>query len=340
MAIDTQANSVVIDVAEGNQDFPVPFPIIRGSDLVVVGTAEDGAEIKYTQNISYTVAINRDSSGFPLSAEVLFATSPAVKKLTITRIVPITQERRFANTAGYFPEDMEHGLDRLTMIAQQLQAKLDTKLAAPPGQTGEEFVEGIVAAEKKLEREIADRIAAVLALQTAVDAKADQSALAAEIQARIQGDSALQDDIDAEAATRAQADTAEAQTRAQADAAEASTRSAAVLALQEAVANLVLTKLGFPPADNKTYGICNGFFVEIKSGSVVEDGDGFFFMSEGVVYLKAEADPNAPSRYFRYDSATQMVVLRDVADESVPSKFFDYDSATGMVILKGEMANG
>ena len=289
MALEQTQTGIVFNGDGSTVDLSVPFPVFDADHLVLTITDPDGAVRLLGIGIDYQAAINRDASGNAISANIILTVPlPIGWKLEAKRIVPIVQPVRLGNQGGTPPKTVEREFDYLTMIDQQLatgQAELKTDV--------EEMEEDITGLTEDLDNEIAARIqedealhAADSALQNAINAeetariqadnqlqaaintKANQSALAAEIQARIQGDSNLRTDLTAEAQIRA----------------------AAVAALQAAIAILTQTKLGFPPADNKTYAIRNGFFVEIDAGLAAEDGDGFFFFSQSSVRLKALAN--------------------------------------------------
>lgn len=109
--------------------FSFSFTIFASTDLTVIKTDTDGVETTLsegsgTTNYSVTVASYPGSGSitYPASGSTELATG---EKITIKRVLPLTQTTDLENQGGYFPETQERVYDRLVMIAQQIQEELD-----------------------------------------------------------------------------------------------------------------------------------------------------------------------------------------------------------------------
>jgi hypothetical protein len=102
--------------------FPVPFPFLEQTDLVVILRDANGAEDVAVLDSDYTVA----------HANVEMEVAPAIgETLLIMRVLPLTQEMDYVEHDAFPAESHETGLDRLTMIVQQLQEQLNRALLLP-----------------------------------------------------------------------------------------------------------------------------------------------------------------------------------------------------------------
>ncbi|MDR2390086.1 MAG: hypothetical protein LBE84_00175 [Planctomycetota bacterium] len=321
MSLERQDFRIVHDALPGTADYPFPFGAMNAGDVkaYIVNPALPPADPDYRKPAEDAQIIPAPT-GIRHGGAARLATGGAGLRVEIVRETPKIQDRTYSSQARIPPESIEAALDRAMMIAQELEIReLVQLIRILQGEMSEaqnalererqDRADADAILQQNIDGEEAARIAADGQLRTSINAKADRSALEAEIAARIQGDGTLRTAI----------------------ADEASTRAAAVLALQQAVAGLVLDKLGYPPADGKTYAVRDNVWVQVDDGTIIEDGDGFFIRSQGVVYLKSMVDPNAPSRFFRFENGE--VLLRETVNESVPSKFFELDN--GEVILKG-----
>lgn len=122
-----------------NRRFDVPFAVLDAADLAVFITGPDG-ELK------------RVESGFSVSADKTFITipqnadKPALQKdfkITIMRQTPATQENDLIQQAVLHKESLETSLDKLTMIAQEVQERLSRAVTVGP----DENADGVSVAE-------------------------------------------------------------------------------------------------------------------------------------------------------------------------------------------------
>lgn len=119
--------------------FAYSFKILAASDLRVVLTDTDGVETVQTLNADYTVSgVLADAGG-----SVTFTIAPSGNGLdgtstqvTIRRVVPLTQGTDLRNQGVFAAEVVERALDRLTMIAQQLDEVSDRTLTLSESSSG------------------------------------------------------------------------------------------------------------------------------------------------------------------------------------------------------------
>lgn len=164
--------------------FPIPFPFLETGHIHA--HIRDGAGETRSLAAGVDYAVNR-VSGANGELVLLAETLPRGHVLTIRRQLPLTQEIFFHNQGPNSPRAMEAAADKLTMIAQQLQADLEQCARAP-----------------EAEEEVAGRVAAV---EAALGAKAERSHSHA--QGEVSGlAAALAAKADAAAVTRALADKA------------------------------------------------------------------------------------------------------------------------------------
>ena len=112
--------------------FPYTFRILDEAHLTVVKTAADGTETTLVLTTDYTVSGVGNASG----GNVTTTSAPASgETLTILRGVPLTQETDWTNQGPFFAETVEESVDKLTMIAQQFDERLDRAIVLPENST-------------------------------------------------------------------------------------------------------------------------------------------------------------------------------------------------------------
>ena len=108
--------------------FAVPFYFLAASHLMVVYTAADGTSTTLTLTTDYSVSGAGDPAGGSITTVTAY---PAGGTIAIVRDVPLTQLTEYV-AGDAFPADAhERALDKLTMLAQQLQGKLAQALRVP-----------------------------------------------------------------------------------------------------------------------------------------------------------------------------------------------------------------
>lgn len=109
--------------------FSFPYLFLANSHLRVVETnLTTGVETVKEITTHYTVT----GAGEDAGGDVTFLVAPtAGRRITITRVVPKTQETDYEENGDFASEDHEEALDKLTMIDQQMQRELDRCLKFP-----------------------------------------------------------------------------------------------------------------------------------------------------------------------------------------------------------------
>lgn len=105
--------------------FTFPFRILEASHLTVITTVI-ATEISttHTLNSTYSVSGTNDPSGY-----VTFNTAPASGvRITIKRVIPLYQRTRYIENDRFPAASHEAALDKLTMIAQQLDERIGRTL--------------------------------------------------------------------------------------------------------------------------------------------------------------------------------------------------------------------
>ena len=118
--------------AGSSTTFPFAFKVFQSSDLEVVRLAvSTGVETALTLSSDYTVTLNSDQDATPGGNVVLSSALAIGYNLVITSSVASLQETDLTNNGGFYPEVITTALDRLTIIAQQLQTDVDRSAKLP-----------------------------------------------------------------------------------------------------------------------------------------------------------------------------------------------------------------
>ena len=126
MTISNQASQVTVEGNGVTTAFTFQFLIPSADDLVVQvtdGTVDPTVTTDLLSSQFSVTGINDPNGGvvtYPLSGSPISAGF----FLSISRILPIVQERSIRNQGNFYPAVVEAGLDYLTMVCQQLQAQL------------------------------------------------------------------------------------------------------------------------------------------------------------------------------------------------------------------------
>lgn len=158
--LDTTASMAQYRGDGGRSVFPIPFPFLEASHIHA--HIHDGAGRTRSLAAGVDYSVNR-VSGANGELVLLGENLPREHVLTIRRLLPLTQEIFFHNQGPNSPRAMEEAADRLTMIAQQLQAELERCVSAPDPEAAAALSESAAAA--------AVRVAAV---EAALEAKAEK----------------------------------------------------------------------------------------------------------------------------------------------------------------------
>lgn len=127
----TVATTVARTVVTGNGSattFAYTFKINSNSELVVTKTDADGADTALAEGTHYSVAGAGGASGgtvtYPLAGPAL----ASGERLTLRRVVPLTQETDLTNQGAFYAEVHESQFDASCMADQQLQEQLGRTL--------------------------------------------------------------------------------------------------------------------------------------------------------------------------------------------------------------------
>ncbi|SOT39779.1 phage tail fiber domain-containing protein [Burkholderia cenocepacia] len=117
--------SDVLDVtynADGaTVNFPIPFYFLRESDINVDLVAVDGAVSTLVRGTDFIVSGAGNPSGGVVTTSTAYSSG---NKLHLYRIVPVTQETQYQQNDAFPAKTTEKALDKLTMIAQQVNSIL------------------------------------------------------------------------------------------------------------------------------------------------------------------------------------------------------------------------
>lgn len=126
----SSSTSKVVGLGNGvTTAWPFSFKVLDEDHLEVTYTDADDVETLLASG--YTVSLNADQEASP-GGTVTY--SPAIAsgtKLTIARVLPVTQPTDLQNQGGYYPEVLEQALDQLIMVVQQLDERVSRAVLAP-----------------------------------------------------------------------------------------------------------------------------------------------------------------------------------------------------------------
>ena len=127
MTVPTSQRSVPYAGNGSTTVFPVPFPFLEPAHLVVTFTVG---------SLVTTKVLGSDYVVTPTGSVQFFVAPPALTTVTISREVPITQEIDYVENDPFPAQSHEEGLDKLTMIAQQLSDGLANAMQLVPDGAG------------------------------------------------------------------------------------------------------------------------------------------------------------------------------------------------------------
>jgi hypothetical protein len=134
MTISTTASRISYNGNGVTVAFSFPYRFLQNADLVVIRVAADGTETTLVLGTDYTVAGADDDAGGTVTCTVAPVTG---SRLVIYRSVEITQEVDYITGDSFPAETHERALDRLTMVAQQLQDAVDRSAKLPETSTAD-----------------------------------------------------------------------------------------------------------------------------------------------------------------------------------------------------------
>ncbi|MCC8116820.1 MAG: hypothetical protein LIP18_06665, partial [Planctomycetes bacterium] len=121
MSIESSQSSVTYVGTGTGTVFPIPMRVDAKADLAVTHQDAAGEITRLEEGRDYRVETVATDYSEPEPREIVLTTPlPKDWHLTIRRVVPLTQEHTLGNQGAVFPKTMERSLDKLTMIAQQI----------------------------------------------------------------------------------------------------------------------------------------------------------------------------------------------------------------------------
>lgn len=134
----SSATSKTIGAGNGaTTNWPFVWKVLSASDLEVTYTDASGVETLLT-TADYAVSLNPNQNTSPGGSIVYPLAGSAIvtgTKLTVRRVLQLTQLTDLKNQGGYYPEVVEIALDRRTMVEQQINELLGRALVAPVSDT-------------------------------------------------------------------------------------------------------------------------------------------------------------------------------------------------------------
>lgn len=111
--------------------YVVPFYFLANTDLVVITTDTSGTNTVKVLTTDYTLV----GAGVPSGGGLTFGVAPTNgHRITIMRVVPLTQLLDYVNNDAFPADTHEQALDRLTMVCQQLLEVVSRCIQIPQGE--------------------------------------------------------------------------------------------------------------------------------------------------------------------------------------------------------------
>lgn len=116
--------------------FSFDFKVFKAADLQVAHGAPDAVvQTVLELNTDYSVTLNEDQDENPGGSVTLRAAPEAGLNLSITSVMPATQEMQLTNQGGFYPTVVNDECDKLTILIQQLAEKSKRSIQLPPSAT-------------------------------------------------------------------------------------------------------------------------------------------------------------------------------------------------------------
>jgi hypothetical protein len=104
--------------------FPFGFKVFEADDVKVVQADAGGVETPLTPGVDYSVTLNPEQESAPGGSVVLNTPLPDGERLAITSSMANLQPITLTNQGGFYPEIINAGLDRLTILVQQIAEQI------------------------------------------------------------------------------------------------------------------------------------------------------------------------------------------------------------------------
>ena len=133
MTIETQATSIEFSGDGSTVRFPVSFPFLADADLRVDLISADGTKIRWAITSDYSITTISGTQGGTVVAVVA---PPENTRLVIERRTAKTQPTDLTPGAVLPSETLEQSFDRLTLVAQELGADVQSSLRKSSSEQG------------------------------------------------------------------------------------------------------------------------------------------------------------------------------------------------------------
>lgn len=111
------------------QNFAFAFKVFSDADVVVTeAVIATGVETVKELTTDYTVVLNADQNAAPGGTVHYLVAPPSTVKLVVTSSVATTQGVEVTNSGGFFPAVFNDELDKLTILVQQLDERVQRSL--------------------------------------------------------------------------------------------------------------------------------------------------------------------------------------------------------------------
>lgn len=180
MTIETSASSVTYTGNGATTSFDYSFLIPESEDVIVsLTTIADNTSEEIDPSLYNITGLDDPNGGsvtYPLSGSPI----SSAYRLTIQRVLPLTQETDLTNQDGFYPDVVESAFDTLCMQIQQVQEEIDRSVIFPVGT--ESDVPALIAAILAGAANAAAAAASAAAAAASAASVANQFPIGAEIQ--------------------------------------------------------------------------------------------------------------------------------------------------------------
>lgn len=140
MTVTQQASKVIYAGDGARVEFFVPFVFYEAADLVVLKVAGDGSEQTQKLDVDYSVY-----GGGQNGAVTMAAAPDSHERLVILRDIAFEQPIDYRANDPFPAETHERGLDRLTLLCQQLEERLSRTFALSRGSASDATLPAVTA---------------------------------------------------------------------------------------------------------------------------------------------------------------------------------------------------
>lgn len=128
MTVQTSDNSITFIGNGISTVFPFNFRFFLDGDLTVTEIEADGTPVSRILDYNYTVQGAGSQNGGSITTSLPL---PSGNRLTVLRVMPMTQLVDIRNQGAFFPEVHEDAFDRLTMLIQQNAQRIGRAIRVP-----------------------------------------------------------------------------------------------------------------------------------------------------------------------------------------------------------------